>query len=64
MAREAIHSARKAKSASMIIKLDILKAYNQIDRQILKDILKKFGFEQKDSMDEELHRYPQVFNAS
>lgn len=44
VAHETIHLARKARASSMIIKLEILKAYDLVDRQFLLDVLKKFGF--------------------
>lgn len=43
VAHEAIHLARKAIMASMILKLDILKAYDLVDRQFLVEVLERFG---------------------
>lgn len=41
---EAIHSTRKSKQVGMIIKLDIMKIYDLVDRGFLKEIFDKFGF--------------------
>lgn len=47
VAHEAIHSARKLRSSSMIIKLDILKIYNLMDRRFTLSVLNRFRFGEK-----------------
>ncbi|XP_059075295.1 uncharacterized protein LOC131875241 [Cryptomeria japonica] len=44
IAHETLHTARKTKNSCMILKLDILKAYDMVDRKFLTDVLRKFGF--------------------
>lgn len=44
IAHEAIHSIRQAKVDRMLIKLDIRKAYDMVDREFLLCVLEKFGF--------------------
>lgn len=44
IAHETLHTARKTKDSYMILKLDILKAYDMVDRDFLFDVLNKFGF--------------------
>lgn len=44
MTHETLHSTRKSKDACMILKLDILKAYDLVDRYFLFEVLDKFGF--------------------
>lgn len=41
---ETLHFARKSSNACMILKLDILKAYDLMDREFLFEVLDKFGF--------------------
>lgn len=41
---EATHTVRKAKVAKMMIKLDIKKAYDHVNRAFLIEVLNKFGF--------------------
>lgn len=43
ISHEAIHMTRKTMSPNVVVKLDILKAYDLVDRQILLSILRKFG---------------------
>ncbi|XP_059064949.1 secreted RxLR effector protein 78-like [Cryptomeria japonica] len=44
IAHEAIHTIRKAKVERMLIKLDIRKAYDMVDRDFLFQVLERFGF--------------------
>lgn len=44
IAHESIHSMRKAKTARMLIKIDIKKAYDQVNRSFLLKFLAKFDF--------------------
>lgn len=44
VSHEVIHLARKEKQDGMIIKLDIMKAYDSEDRLFLKEIINKLGF--------------------
>ncbi|GLJ06187.1 hypothetical protein SUGI_0033030 [Cryptomeria japonica] len=44
ISHEILHTARKTKDSYMIIKLDILKAYDMVYRDFLFDVLNKFGF--------------------
>lgn len=44
VANEAIHSAMKSRQRRTILKLDILKAYDRVDRSFLVEVLVKFGF--------------------
>lgn len=44
IAHETLHTARKTKDSCMILKLDILKAYDMVDRGFLIDVLNKFSF--------------------
>lgn len=44
IAHETLHTSRKTKNSCMILKLDILKAYDMVDRKFLTDVLRKFGF--------------------
>lgn len=47
VAHETIHTKRKLRLPSMILKLDILKAYDQVDRKFVLDVLSGFGFDRK-----------------
>lgn len=44
VAHEAIHTAMKGGQRRMILKLDIQKAYDRVDRSFLLDVLVRFGF--------------------
>lgn len=44
IAHEAIHTIRLAKVDRMLIKLDIIKAYDMVDREFLFQVLNRFGF--------------------
>ncbi|XP_059067486.1 uncharacterized protein LOC131858304 [Cryptomeria japonica] len=44
IAHEAIHTIRQAKVDRMLIKLDIRKVYDMVDREFLFQVLNKFGF--------------------
>lgn len=44
VAHEILHTARKTKDSCMTSKVDILKAYDMVDRDFLFDVLNKFGF--------------------
>lgn len=41
---ETIHSTKKTREDCMILKLDILKAYDLVDKNFLIEVLEKFGF--------------------
>ena len=47
VAHEAGHSVRSSKSQNMMVKLDIKRAYDEVDRGFLICVLRKFGFEQE-----------------
>lgn len=44
IAHEAIHIVRQSKVDRMLIKLDIRKAYDMVDREFLLQVLQRFGF--------------------
>lgn len=44
MVHEAIHAAMKSRQRRMMLKLDIRKAYDRVDRSFLLVVLAKFGF--------------------
>lgn len=47
ISHEAIQTTRKLRMPSMVIKLDILKAYKLVNRQFILDVLIRFGFDNK-----------------
>ena len=44
IAHEAIHSLRMNKDVGMMLKLDICKAYDNVNRHFLMEVLDQFGF--------------------
>lgn len=44
LAHETMHSTRKMREVGMILKLDIFKAYDLVDRVFLIEVLRKFIF--------------------
>ena len=46
VAHEVVHSIRASKSQSMMVKLDIKKAYDEVDRGFMLNVLRRFGFGQ------------------
>lgn len=47
VAQESIHTLKNTKRSVMIIKLDISKAYDNVDSQFLCKIMHAFGFDKK-----------------
>lgn len=45
LAHEAIHSIHLSKKENMMIKVDIRKAYDKVNRDFLLKVLEKFGFD-------------------
>lgn len=45
VSHEAIHMVKKLRIPSMTVKLDILKAYDLVERDFLLKVLKRFGFD-------------------
>lgn len=45
LAHEAIHSIRLSKKENMMIKVDIKKAYDEVNRDFLLKVLAKFGLD-------------------